>query len=236
MIPSIPRADTLYKSLLYIYRIDMVNYDAQLLKEFCELRTFGGFGLINADPPWRFKLHNEETGAKKSAQGAYDCMSLEDIKRMPVGVLAADDCVLLLWTTHPMIPQALEVMEAWGFEYKTSGVWSKRNHETGKLAMGTGYLLRCASEPFLVGTRGKPKVTRSTRTVIEGKRREHSRKPEEAFEMMEKWVPNVPRIELFSRQRREGWTTWGDETHKFEPTTGETDRTLGALDGATLAA
>lgn len=179
------------------------------------MRPQGGFGLIMADCPWHFKVRSEKTGSQKSAQAQYDCMNLEDIKEMPVSLLAADDALLWLWVTNPMLRQGLETMDAWGFEYKTMGVWSKRNPETNKLAFGTGYLLRCASEPFLIGTRGKPKVTRSVRTVIEGARREHSRKPDEAFDAAEQLMPHANKIELFSRQPRDGWTVWGNETGKF---------------------
>jgi len=156
--------------------------------QFAALRPVGGFQLIMADPPWRYELFNEESGKAKAPQGQYDCMDLAAIKAMPVEMLAAENAVLWLWCTHPMLPEALELIPAWGFEFKTSGVWSKRNPETGNLAFGTGYLLRCASEPFLIATRGKPKTARNVRTVIEGKRREHSRKPEEAYAAAEQLI------------------------------------------------
>jgi len=184
--------------------------------EFAALRPVGGFQLIMADPPWRYELFNEETGAEKAPQGQYDCMDLAAIKAMPVEMLAAENSVLWLWCTHPMLREAIDVVSAWGFEFKTSGVWSKRNPETGKLAFGTGYLLRCASEPFLIATRGKPKTSRSVRTVIEGKRREHSRKPEEAYAAAEQLMPIARRLDMFSRETREGWRNWGNESTKFD--------------------
>lgn len=184
--------------------------------EFCANRPFGGYQFIMADPPWHFQLRDEDTGAEKSAQAQYDCMSLEDINSMPVEKLAAPDCLLWLWCTHPMLPEALMTVRSWGFQFKTSGVWSKRNPDTGKLAFGTGYLLRCASEPFLLATRGSPKTTRSTRTVIEAARREHSRKPDEAYAAAESLMPDIRRADLFSRQSREGWDNWGDESDKFD--------------------
>lgn len=184
--------------------------------EFAALRPVGGFNMIMADPPWHFDLYDDASGAAKSAAGQYETMSLRDIMKMPVEMLAAKDAVLWLWCTHPNIPQALQVINAWGFEYRTSGVWSKRNPETGKLAFGTGYLLRCASEPFLIAVRGKPRTSRKVRTVVEGARREHSRKPEEAFAAAELMMPKARRLEMFSRQAREGWTAWGDEAGKFD--------------------
>ena len=133
---------------------------------------------------------------------------------MPVSHLASRDCVLWLWATNPMLPDAFELMKRWGFRFKTAGHWSKKT-ANGKQAFGTGYILRCAGEPFLIGTIGEPKTTRSVRSVIEGPVREHSRKPDEAFAAAEALMPGARRIELFSRQEREGWDVFGDETEKF---------------------
>ena len=114
-----------------------------------------------------------------------------------------------------MLPQAFAVMDAWGFTFKTAGHWAKRTRK-GKLAFGTGSVLRCAGEPFLIGTRGTPRTTRSVRSVIEGKVREHSRKPAEAFTAAEQLMPDARRLELFSRQHRPGWSAWGDQVGKFK--------------------
>jgi N6-adenosine-specific RNA methylase IME4 len=114
-----------------------------------------------------------------------------------------------------MIREAFEVMEAWGFAYKTGGHWAKKT-KNGKLAFGTGYRARCASEPFLLGFRGNPRNSRRHRNAIEGIVREHSRKPEEAFAWCESYVEGT-RCELFSRARRPGWDVWGDDTDRFSP-------------------
>lgn len=179
------------------------------------IRPQGGFDLIMADPPWSFDNFSAK-GEAKNAKAHYACTPLDWIKGLPVHAIAARDCLLWLWATNPMLPEAFQVMQAWGFEFRTAGHWSKRNPATGKLAFGTGYILRCAGEPFLIGTRGKPKTTRSTRSVIEGRAREHSRKPDEAFTAAEALMPEARRLELFSRQPRTGWTVWGNETEKFE--------------------
>ncbi len=171
------------------------------------------YGLIMADPPWAFELRSEK-GEQKAAQAQYDCMDLDAIKAMQVGHHANKDCVLWLWATNPMLPQAFEVMAAWGFQFKTAGHWSKKT-ANGKQAFGTGYILRCAGEPFLIGTVGNPGTARNVRSVIEGPVREHSRKPDEAFSAAET-LTNGPYLELFSRQRRDGWDVWGNETTKFE--------------------
>jgi N6-adenosine-specific RNA methylase IME4 len=173
----------------------------------------GEFDLIMADPPWRFDNWSA-AGERKNAKAHYACASLDWIKALPVADLAARDCVLWLWATNPMLPRALEVMAAWGFTFKTAGHWVKRTRH-GKLAFGTGYVLRCAGEPFLIGTRGKPKTARNVRSVVEGPAREHSRKPDEAFAAAEMMMPGARRIELFSRQERPGWKVWGDEVGRF---------------------
>ena len=184
------------------------------LLQFAALRPPGGFGLIMADPPWSYDMRSEK-GYEKSPQAHYDCMSIDSIKALPVAALAADHCVLWLWALNTMLPQALEVVAAWGFEYKTAGHWVKRTKH-GKLSFGTGYLLRGAGEPFLIGTRGAPKTEKCVRSVIEGPLREHSRKPDEAFAAAERLMPRAQRVELFSRQPRDGWAAWGDEASNFE--------------------
>lgn len=180
-----------------------------------DMKNLGKFDLIMADPPWQFKTRSPKGITKKGAEGQYSVMSLADIQKMDVFEIAAPDCLLWLWATNPMMPQAFSVLEHWGFTFKTAGHWVKKTKHN-KLAFGTGYILRCAGEPFLIGTRGKPKTTRVVRSVIEGKIREHSRKPNEAFEEAERLMPNARRIELFSRQERENWTTWGNQNDFFQ--------------------
>ena len=186
----------------------------QALHQFNELRPFGGFDLIMADPPWSYEMHSEK-GHSKSPHAHYGCMSIDDICSLPVSALAAPNCLLWLWGLNTMLPQALRVISEWGFEYKTAGHWVKMTKK-GKLGFGTGYLLRGAGEPFLIATRGAPKTTKSVRSVIMGQIREHSRKPEEAFVEAEKLMPAAKRIEVFSRQKRAGWSNWGNEAQKFE--------------------
>lgn len=173
------------------------------------------YDMIMADPDWSFDNWSEK-GERKNAKHHYACSPVEEIAAMRVADLAAPDCLLWLWATNPMLPEALHVLTAWGFKFKTAGHWAKWNADTGKLAFGTGYILRSAGEPFLIGTIGTPKTTRSVRSVIMGPRREHSRKPDEAFEAAEALMPDARRIELFSRQPRPGWDTWGDEAEKFQ--------------------
>lgn len=191
------------------------------MRLFQDLWPFGdlpphSFDLIMADPPWRFDLRSAH-GEAKSAQAHYQCMPLDPIKAMPVLDLAAPDCLLWLWATNPMLREGMQVLDAWGFTFKTAGTWVKTTKK-GKIAFGTGYILRSANEPFLIGTRGEPKTSKSVRSAILGQVREHSRKPEEAYAEAEKLMPAARRLELFSRTNRPGWTVWGDEAGKFGDT------------------
>ncbi|SIO36755.1 N6-adenosine-specific RNA methylase IME4 [Rhodovulum sp. ES.010] len=185
-----------------------------LVQEFIALRPTGGFNLIMADPPWSFDNWSA-AGEAKNAKAHYACTPLGWIEALPVSVLAAENCLLWLWATNPMLREAFAVLDAWAFEYKAAGHWSKRNPATGKLAFGTGYIFRNAGEPYLVGVRGAPRTTRSVRSVIEGAARAHSRKPDEAYAAAEALMPGARRIELFSRTDRPGWAVWGDEAGKF---------------------
>jgi N6-adenosine-specific RNA methylase IME4 len=180
---------------------------------------FGGFalfayGMIMADPPWRFDLWSER-GEEKSPQAQYATMDLDAIKALPVADLAAPDCLLWLWATFPMLNQALAVMDAWGFRYVTGGAWAKRT-VNDKAAFGTGYVLRSSCEPFLIGKRGQPKTSKSVRNIVTAQALGHSRKPDAAYASAERLVPGARRADLFSRQTRPGWESWGDETGKFD--------------------
>lgn len=172
------------------------------------------YDLIMADPPWRFELYSER-GEAKSAQRHYRTMTTADICRLPVGDLATRDAVLLLWCTWPMLDAGRSVLDAWGFRYVSGGCWVKR-HDSGRLAFGTGYRLRSASEPWLLGVVGEPATSRSHRNVIEGAPRRHSEKPVAAYRWAESYLPAARRLELFSRTIRPGWDAWGDETGKFD--------------------
>lgn len=169
----------------------------------------GAYGLIMVDPPWEFDTWSDK-GKGKSPESHYNCMSLDDIKALPVADLAAPDCCLFLWCTWPRLDDGREVLDAWGFEYKTGGAWHKTTRH-GKTAFGPGYRVRCASEPFRLAFRGNPKNSRAERNIIVGSVREHSRKPESAYAWCERYLRGVRRADLFSRQVRTGWDFWGNE-------------------------
>jgi N6-adenosine-specific RNA methylase IME4 len=174
------------------------------------------YSAIMADPPWHFTTWSAK-GQGKSASQHYAVMGLDEIKALPVAELAAADSFLWLWATQAQLPQAFAVMESWGFEFKTTGAWAKQSPTGSSWAFGTGYLLRSAAEFFLIGTRGRPRPdSRSERNLLVAPVREHSRKPDEAYEMLERMFPSQKRCELFARSTRPGWDCWGFETVRFD--------------------
>ena len=180
---------------------------------FAELSPLS-FDLIVADPPWRFRTWGEHNQTK-SASRHYDLMTTDDIKELPVGGLAQRDCLLMLWATGAMLPQALDVMEAWGFKYKSLMAWRKMT-PNGKVRMGTGYWTRSMHEPILIGTLGTPTKVSGFPSIFDGIAREHSRKPDEFFDLVEKHTTGLRRLELFSRESRPNWTAWGNEVGKMD--------------------
>jgi len=217
------------------------------MTDMLNLPRAGQYGCILADPAWRFETFsaagrgrcpdgartnsngNFIDGANNRPERHYQTMTLDEIKALPVGGLAARDCVLMLWAVDSMLPQALAVGAAWGFTFKTVGFyWAKTRRADstrGKdlddqyekmFPMGTGYWTRANPEPCLLFSRGKPKrISAGVRKLIVAPRREHSRKPDEQYERIEKLVAG-PYVELFARQRRDGWDAFGNEVGKFD--------------------
>ena len=170
------------------------------------------YSVIYADPPWRYKVYSKK-GLGRSAESHYPTMSLEDIKALPIGELAAKDCALFMWITFPCMQEAFQVLEAWGFEYKTTAfVWIKQNRVSDSLFWGMGYWTRANAELCILATKGHPKrASPGVHQVIMSHIEEHSKKPEEARNRIVQLMGDVPRIELFARQSPEGWDVWGNE-------------------------
>lgn len=165
----------------------------------------GRYGVIYADPPWRFEPYSRDSGMDRAADNHYPTMTLDAIKALEIP--AADSCVLFMWATAPMLPQAFDVMAAWGFSYRSHCVWAKDR-------MGTGYWFRNSHELLLVGTRGAvpaPAPGQQYASVIMAPLGEHSAKPAAFAEMIEGLFPGVPALEMFARGPRLGWTVWGNE-------------------------
>lgn len=177
---------------------------------FGDLRPYS-FDLIFADCPWHFTTRSPK-GGKKSPQAQYATMTLADIAALPVSDLAAEDCLLWLWGTAPLLDEQISIVKAWGFTFKSAGAWNKKR-------WGTGYLWRSKCEFILLGTRGKPKINgASIPNLIEECATVHSRKPDASYIVAEKMMPDARRVELFSRTDRPGWTTWGHEKGKLNNT------------------
>jgi N6-adenosine-specific RNA methylase IME4 len=190
------------------------------------------YNIIYADPPWTFKTYSEKGKEKKSPELHYNCMNLEDIYNLPVQSISADDCVLFLWVTSPMLKQGFETIERWGFTYKTVGFnWFKKNKKADSWFWGLGYWTRANTEFCLLAAKGNPKrVDKGVHQVIDfddslnkcdfdmfdteeiaTKVREHSRKPDEVRDRIVQLCGDLPRIELFARNKTDGWDVWGNE-------------------------
>jgi N6-adenosine-specific RNA methylase IME4 len=170
------------------------------------------YNVIYADPPWRFKTYSK-LGLGRSAEAYYDVMTPAEVAAYPVQHLAAKDCVLLLWVTDPLLEYGFDVIDSWGFKFKTVGFyWVKTGKDYFGRPIGTGYWTRANPEQCLLATRGKPKrLNGDVRKLIEAPRREHSRKPDVVYERIERLAAG-PYVELFSRQRRPGWDAIGLES------------------------
>ena len=173
------------------------------------------YGLILADPPWYFRNYSAK-GEEKNPVAHYDCMDAASLAALPVNQLAAPDCAMLMWATAPMLPEAITLLKAWGFTFKSAGAWAKQSSTGEKWAFGTGYCFRSAAEFFLLGTIGKPRIiSRAVRNLIVAPVREHSRKPDDQYAMAEQLFAG-PYLDLFSRQSRPGWDAFGNEAAKFD--------------------
>jgi len=202
---------------------------AGTIGELGGIRPFGGYRAILADPPWHQEMRSAK-GEAKSPQAHYRTMPIEAICAMGmiVQTIAAVDAALFLWTTAPNLAQAFDVIRAWGFEYKSAAAWAKESKNSGtfdsesadhKFTFGPGYIFRGAAEFLLVGTRGKPawratSEARSVRNLIYAPVREHSRKPDCQWSIVETLTVG-PYIELFSRCPRPGWDSFGDQAEQF---------------------
>lgn len=193
----------------------------------------GHFCAIVADPPWAFKartaIQTRNFDSARDVEKHYQTMTIDKIMALPVGDLAAKDCHLFLWTTGPCLRQAFDVLTAWKFKYSSMGfVWVKlkRSHDPNQLRLlptaaadlhtGLGLTTRKNAEFVLLGRRGNARrLSKSVREIILSPVREHSRKPDEAYDRVREYCAG-PYLDLFARAARPGWTTWGDEADKFD--------------------
>ena len=170
------------------------------------------YNIIYAAPPYYFKAYSDK-GNKRSALLHYNCLDIHDIYNLPVGRISNNDCILFLWVIDPMLPEAMEVIKKWGFKFKTVAfTWVKENKKSDGYFTGLGYWTRANPEMCLLATKGKPKrISKAVRQLIISKRQEHSKKPDEIRDRIIQLCGDLPRIELFARQKVKGWDCWGDE-------------------------
>jgi N6-adenosine-specific RNA methylase IME4 len=180
------------------------------------LPTDRKYPVLYVDPPWTFDVFSE-AGQEKAPENHYPCMSLTDICALPIPELATDDAILFLWATVPHMFESAKVLEAWGFEYKSSFVWVKDK-------IGCGYYNRNQHEVLLVATRGNipaPAPSDRVPSVVHADRGRHSEKPDRFYDIIEGYYPSLPRIELFAREARPGWAFWGNQAHQAPQNDGD---------------
>lgn len=185
-----------------------------------DLLGFAGdqkFATILADPPWRFKNRTGKMAPEHRRLSRYATLTVDEIAQLPVADIAADTAHLYLWVPNALLPEGLTVMKAWGFEYKTNIVWHKIRKDGGPDGRGVGFYFRNTTEILLFGIRGKNARTlapgRRQVNFIASRKREHSRKPDEQYPLIESCSPG-PHLELFARGKRDNWYSWGDQAAK----------------------
>ncbi len=178
------------------------------------------FSTVLADPPWRFTNRTGKVAPEHRRLARYGTMTLDQICALPVREFLMPTAHLYLWVPNALLPDGLRVLGSWGFEYKSNIVWHKLRKDGGSDGRGVGFYFRNVTEILLFGVRGKNPRTlapgRSQVNYIGTRKREHSRKPDEQYPLIEGCSP-APRLEMFARGPRKGWTAWGDQSHDYEP-------------------
>lgn len=192
------------------------------------------YKIIYADPPWKYNDRLDLQGEGASLH--YNTMSIEDICNIPVKEIADKDSILFMWVTMPMLEVGFKVIESWGFKYKTCGFcWVKTNPKAGTIFKGIGRWVMGNAELCLLATRGKPKrITKNIHQIVLSPRGIHSKKPDEVRNRIVKLMGDLPRIELFARQKSKGWDVIGDQTNKFNENSSNNDTIQSTLTKETL--
>ncbi|MGS1127125.1 MT-A70 family methyltransferase [Rhodanobacter sp. UC4437_H4] len=193
----------------------------QAAKELKKLAHAKPFKTVLADPPWRFQNRTGKMAPEHKRLSRYGTMSLDEIKALPVADIVADTAHLYLWVPNALLPEGLEVLKAWGFSYKSNIVWHKIRKDGGPDGRGVGFYFRNVSELLLFGVRGKNARTldpgRTQVNFLATQKREHSRKPDEQYPLIESCSPG-PFLEMFARGPRKGWSVWGNQSDDYAPT------------------
>ncbi len=180
----------------------------------------GGYRTILADPPWQFTNRTGKMAPEHRRLSRYATLSLDDIAAMPVAGVTAETAHLYLWVPNALLPDGLRILDAWGFTYKSNIVWHKIRKDGGSDGRGVGFYFRNVTELVLFGVKGKNARTlppgRTQVNLLGTRKREHSRKPDEFYDIVEACSPG-PYLELFARGPRQGWTSWGNQAAEYEP-------------------
>lgn len=194
------------------------KYDS--IVDFREKLSDRKFYTILADPPWQFQNRTGKMAPEHKRLNRYSTMDLQEIKSLPVNEISMDTAHLYLWVPNALMPNGLEVLQAWGFEYKSNLIWYKIRKDGGPDRRGVGFYFRNVTEMILFGVKGKKVRTldpgRSQENMIISQKREHSRKPDEQYSLIESCSPG-PYLELFARGSRENWTCWGNQAEEYFP-------------------
>lgn len=199
------------------------NEDRMTAAEDLLSQGYGRFGTILADPPWRFSNRSGKMAPEHRRLHRYATMSMQEIMELPVAQFALPQSHLYLWVPNALIQEGFEVMRRWGFTYKTNLIWFKIRKDGGADGRGVGFYFRNVTEMVLFGVRGDLRTLDRGRrqvNIIQTRKREHSRKPDELYDVIESCSPS-PYLELFARHQRSGWTQWGDEADERSATTQE---------------
>ncbi len=200
--------------------INLLDYKSNVAKDFIREISDKGYKTILADPPWRFLNRTGKVAPEHKRLNRYETLSLEEIKEIPVHLVASNTSHLYLWVPNALLKEGLEVMEAWGFKYKTNIIWHKIRKDGGPDGRGVGFYFRNTTEIILLGTRGSMRTLTPGRTqvnIIKTRKQEHSRKPDELYEIIEQCSPG-PYLELFSRGKRKGWDVFGNQAvEEYKP-------------------
>ncbi len=179
------------------------------------------FATVLADPPWRFQNKTGKVAPEHKRLARYPTLTLAEIEDLPVEDVVEETAHLYLWVPNALLPEGLQVMQSWGFQYKTNLIWYKVRQDGGPDRRGVGFYFRNVTEMLLFGVRGKHARTlapgRSQENIILSRKREHSRKPDEQYPLIEACSPG-PFLELFARGARQGWFTWGNQSKDYTPT------------------
>lgn len=190
-------------------------------EDFVQFAGSKKYSTILADPPWQFENRTGKMAPEHKRLARYPTLSLDEIKEIPVSFAAKETAHLYLWVPNALLFEGLEVMKAWGFIYKTNLVWYKIRKDGGPDRRGVGFYFRNVTEIILFGIKGKNARTlppgRSQENIISSQKREHSRKPDEQYKLIESCSPG-PYLELFSRGNRKNWTCWGNQADDYFPT------------------